>query len=206
MCILSTPGIAWYFLLSKAWCGLPHCDGPWQTLRIQPCLVYWWCTSMTSSSRPSVSPHPPLRDYYQTEEQRRKLLDTQFDHVAPDYNWITQASCFGSGKRYRHEALKRSGLTEGNTILDIACGPEVISVCADNILSERLAKSSDSTTVSVWSPKQQSKASRRFYNARPNTSPFLTQSLTLSAWAMPFGMLWHQWKSKNLRTMIKHRR
>jgi len=87
-------------------------------------------------STSSLAPHPPLRDYYQTEEQRRQLLDEQFDHVAPDYNWITQASSFGSGKRYRREALKRSGLTEGNTILDVACGPGTVSLCAQNIVGE----------------------------------------------------------------------
>ena len=94
---------------------------------------------MISKSRPSassVAPHPPLRDYYQTEEQRRQLLDTEFDHVAPDYNWITQASSFGSGKWYRREALKRSGLAEGNTILDIACGPGTVSMCAQHIVGE----------------------------------------------------------------------
>ena len=94
---------------------------------------------MVSHSRHTVSslaPHPPLRDYYQTEEQRRQLLDTQFDHVAPDYNWITQASSFGSGKWYRRQALKRSGLTEGNTILDIACGPGTVSICAQQIVGK----------------------------------------------------------------------
>jgi demethylmenaquinone methyltransferase/2-methoxy-6-polyprenyl-1,4-benzoquinol methylase len=93
-------------------------------------------TSKLRNSTSSVAPHPPLRDYYQTEEQRRRLLDTQFDHVAPDYNWITQASSFGSGKWYRREALKRSGLKEGNTILDIACGPGTVSVCAQHIVGE----------------------------------------------------------------------
>lgn len=94
---------------------------------------------MNDNSRHSaspVAPHPPLQNYYKTEEQRRKLLDAQFDHVAPDYNWITQASSFGSGKRYRREALKRSGLTEGDTILDVACGPGTVSVCAQQIVGE----------------------------------------------------------------------
>ena len=94
---------------------------------------------MASDSRKSassVAPHPPLRDYYQTEEQRRKLLDLQFDHVAPDYNWITQATSFGSGKRYRREALKRTGLTAGDTILDIACGPGTVSIAAQQIVGE----------------------------------------------------------------------
>ena len=87
-------------------------------------------------SASSLAPHPPLRDYYQTEEQREQLLATQFDHVAHDYNWITQASSFGSGKWYRREALKRSELTEGNTILDVACGPGTVSVCAQHIVGE----------------------------------------------------------------------
>jgi len=92
--------------------------------------------SDTQRSTSSLAPHPPLRDYYETEEQRRKLLDLQFDHVAPDYNWITQASSFGSGKWYRREALKRSGLTTGDTILDIACGPGTVSLCAQQIVGE----------------------------------------------------------------------
>ncbi len=84
----------------------------------------------------SLAPHPLLSHYYQTEEQRRQLLDTQFDYVASDYNWITQASSFGSGKWYRREALKRSGLTKDNTILDIACGPGTVSLSARQIVGE----------------------------------------------------------------------
>ncbi len=84
----------------------------------------------------SIAPHPPLRDYYETEEQRRQLLDEQFDHVAPDYNWITQATSFGSGNRYRQEALKRSGLMEGHSILDVACGPGTVSLGAQRIVGE----------------------------------------------------------------------
>jgi demethylmenaquinone methyltransferase/2-methoxy-6-polyprenyl-1,4-benzoquinol methylase len=72
-------------------------------------------------SASSLAPHPPLRDYYQTEEQREQLLATQFDRVASDYNWITQASSFGSGNLFRRESLNRSGLSEVNTILDVAC-------------------------------------------------------------------------------------
>lgn len=94
---------------------------------------------MASHSRRSTSllaPHPPLRDYYETEEQRKQLLTIQFDQVAPDYNWITQAASFGSGKWYRREALKRSGLTEGKVVLDVACGPGTVSVCAQQIVGK----------------------------------------------------------------------
>ncbi len=84
----------------------------------------------------SLAPHPPLPDYYQTEEQRKQLLSTEFDHVAPNYNWITQASSFGSGKWYRREALKRSGLSEGNVLLDVACGPGTVSACAQQIVGK----------------------------------------------------------------------
>lgn len=94
---------------------------------------------MNASSRPSTSslaPHPPLRDYYQTEEQREQLLAAQFDRVAPDYNWIAQASSFGSGKWYRRQALARTGLTKGKTVLDVACGPGTVAVFAQQIVGE----------------------------------------------------------------------
>jgi demethylmenaquinone methyltransferase/2-methoxy-6-polyprenyl-1,4-benzoquinol methylase len=94
---------------------------------------------MNASSRPSASslaPHPPLRDYYHTEEQREQLLAAQFDRVAPDYNWITQVSSFGTGKWYRQLALKRAGLTKGKTVLDVACGPGTVAVCAQQIVGE----------------------------------------------------------------------
>ncbi len=87
-------------------------------------------------SASSQAPHPLLPDYYRTEEQRGKFLATQFDHVAQDYDWISQASSFGSGKWYRREALKRSGLTEGNVVLDVACGPGTVSVCAQQIVGK----------------------------------------------------------------------
>jgi demethylmenaquinone methyltransferase/2-methoxy-6-polyprenyl-1,4-benzoquinol methylase len=92
--------------------------------------------SDTQRSTSSLAPHPSLSDYYKTEEQRRKLLDAYFDGVAPDYNWITQATSFGSGKWYRKEALKRSGLTEGNVILDVACGPGTVSMSAQHIVGK----------------------------------------------------------------------
>ena len=93
-------------------------------------------TSLSHQSPHSHAPHPPLSDYYRTEEQRGQFLATQFDQVASDYNWITQASSFGSGKWYRREALKRSGLTKGNMILDVACGPGTVLACAQQIVGE----------------------------------------------------------------------
>lgn len=84
----------------------------------------------------SVPPHPPLSDYYRSEKQREQLLAAQFDRVAPDYNWIAQASSFGSGKWYRRRALTRTGLTKGKTVLDVACGPGTVSVCAQQIVGE----------------------------------------------------------------------
>ncbi len=94
---------------------------------------------MTSPSKPSTSslaPHPHLSNYYDSEEQRGKLLAAQFDQVAQDYDWISQALSFGTGKRYRQQALKRTGLSEGQTILDVACGPGTVSVCAQQIVGK----------------------------------------------------------------------
>ncbi len=94
---------------------------------------------MTSGSRhsdSSLAPHPPLAEYYQTEKQRGELLAAQFDEVAQDYDWISQALSFGSGKHYRQQALKRTGLSKGHAILDVACGPGTVSTCAQQIVGE----------------------------------------------------------------------
>ena len=92
--------------------------------------------SNRNRSSSSLAPHPPLTEYYPTEEQRGKFLAAQFDHVAQDYDWISQVLSFGSGKRYRQHALKRTGLTKGKMVLDVACGPGTVSLCAQHIVGE----------------------------------------------------------------------
>ena len=88
---------------------------------------------MKSTAGPTA-PHPALTDYYPTEEQRQGILTNLFDHVAPDYNWISQLLSFGSGNWHRKKTLQIAGLKEGMKVLDVACGPGTVGRCALNLV------------------------------------------------------------------------
>lgn len=83
-----------------------------------------------------IPPHAPLPEYYGSPAERKFFLREHFDYTAPDYDWISQILSFGSGKRYRRNALKNAGLTKGMKVLDIACGPGTITRHAINIAGE----------------------------------------------------------------------
>ena len=68
------------------------------------------------------APHPAMRQFYASEEERRALLTQGFDRTAVHYDSINRLMSFGSDGWYRREALKRSGLHEGMKILDVGCG------------------------------------------------------------------------------------
>jgi demethylmenaquinone methyltransferase / 2-methoxy-6-polyprenyl-1,4-benzoquinol methylase len=69
-----------------------------------------------------LPPHPPLQRYYESDEQRRGRVDRWFDQAAGDYDWINRAMSFGSGGRYRRQALVRAGLATGMSLLDVGTG------------------------------------------------------------------------------------
>ncbi len=83
-----------------------------------------------------LTPHPLLPKYHQSETQRRINLNEQFDQVAPDYDWISQVLSFGSGNWYRTRALRRTGVGHGGTVLDVACGPGTLSICAQKLVGK----------------------------------------------------------------------
>jgi demethylmenaquinone methyltransferase/2-methoxy-6-polyprenyl-1,4-benzoquinol methylase len=78
----------------------------------------------------AVVPHPPLADYYAAPEQRERFVRDLFDDTAPWYDWSVAFLSFGSGGRYRREALARAGLARGNRLLDIATGTGVVARAA----------------------------------------------------------------------------
>jgi demethylmenaquinone methyltransferase/2-methoxy-6-polyprenyl-1,4-benzoquinol methylase len=80
-----------------------------------------------------LRPHPLLHDYYGSEGERRRRVVAWFDESAPDYDWVNQAISFGSGSRYRREALLRAGLAAGMSALDVACGTGVLAAHAQEI-------------------------------------------------------------------------
>ncbi|MEO5956932.1 MAG: class I SAM-dependent methyltransferase [Nitrospiraceae bacterium] len=77
-----------------------------------------------------VAPHPPLRRYYSEDEKRQVFLNELFDRTAYQYRNIEIATGFGSGLWYRKKALREAGLKPGMHVLDVACGPGLVSQCA----------------------------------------------------------------------------
>jgi demethylmenaquinone methyltransferase / 2-methoxy-6-polyprenyl-1,4-benzoquinol methylase len=87
--------------------------------------------------RDPLRPHPLLTTYYSDEGERRRRVVSWFDESAPDYDWVNQAISFGSGARYRREALLRAGLAAGMSALDVACGTGVVAAQAQRVVGLR---------------------------------------------------------------------
>ena len=97
-------------------------------------------TPTKASKRPDsgpLRPHPLLTRYYADEAQRRERVGSWFDEAAPDYDWINQAFSFGSGARYRRQALLRAGLAPGMSALDAGSGTGVVAAQAQGIVGPR---------------------------------------------------------------------
>lgn len=72
---------------------------------------------MTDSRRPFV-----VGSYYASPEEKQAFLRRIFDRTAPYYEGIARWGWFGTGERYRLEALKRAGLTPEMRVIDVASG------------------------------------------------------------------------------------
>jgi len=68
-------------------------------------------------------PHPVLTSHYSSKPDKERFLRQIFDKSAPYYEGIASWGFFGTGHRYRVQALKqRSGLKPGMMCLDVAAG------------------------------------------------------------------------------------
>jgi len=76
------------------------------------------------------APHIPLTDYYQTEQDRPAYLRQMFDNTAADYDHIEAIFAWGSGSRYRRQALIRGGLKTGMKVLDVGVGTGLVAAQA----------------------------------------------------------------------------
>jgi demethylmenaquinone methyltransferase/2-methoxy-6-polyprenyl-1,4-benzoquinol methylase len=76
------------------------------------------------------APHVPLTDYYQTEQDRQAYLRQMFDDTAADYDHIEAIFAWGSGSRYRRQALIRGGLKTGMKVLDVGVGTGLVAAQA----------------------------------------------------------------------------
>jgi demethylmenaquinone methyltransferase/2-methoxy-6-polyprenyl-1,4-benzoquinol methylase len=83
---------------------------------------------------PVLAPHTPLPGYYKDEDEHRAFLQRIFDDTAPDYERIEHVLAFGSGRRYRHQALLRAGLAEGAQVLDVGIGTGMVATEALRII------------------------------------------------------------------------
>ena len=83
-----------------------------------------------TSPSPAHAPHVPLTDYYESEQHRQTYLRAIFDNTAPDYDRIEAMLAWGTGSRYRREALARAGLTPGMRVLDVGIGTGLVAAQA----------------------------------------------------------------------------
>ncbi|MSR23491.1 MAG: methyltransferase domain-containing protein [Nitrospiraceae bacterium] len=81
-----------------------------------------------------IPPHPPLREYYESSALRQRFLNGLFNQTAAHYKTVNHAVSFGSGMWHRRKALREAGLSEGMRVLDVACGPGLVTQCAAEIV------------------------------------------------------------------------
>ena len=81
-----------------------------------------------------IAPHPPLRQYYEKTESRQGFLNDLFNRTAYQYRNIDRATGLGSGVWYRKKALQLAGLRSGMHVLDVACGPGLVTQCAIDLV------------------------------------------------------------------------
>ena len=75
-------------------------------------------------------PHIPLTDYYPAEQDRQAFLRKIFDDTAADYDRIEAMLAWGTGSRYRRQALVRGGLKPGMKVLDVGVGTGLVAAQA----------------------------------------------------------------------------
>ena len=76
------------------------------------------------------APHVPLTDYYPSEPDRQAFLRKIFDDTAADYDRIEAMLAWGTGSRYRRQALVRGGLKPGMKVLDVGVGTGLVAAQA----------------------------------------------------------------------------
>jgi len=82
------------------------------------------------------APHPPLIGYYGRAEDRPGWVRRMFDGTAADYDRIERLIGFGSGSRYRRDALSRAGLRRDMQVLDVGVGTGLVARQAAAIVGD----------------------------------------------------------------------
>ncbi len=61
-------------------------------------------------------------EYYNSRDEKQRFLRRIFDDTAEHYEGIARWGWFGTGARYRRDALRRHGLRPGMRAIDVASG------------------------------------------------------------------------------------
>jgi len=93
--------------------------------------------NQTSEGSDRIVPHGTLTKYYGSDSERSRYLRDLFDQGSVHYDAINELLSFGTGLRYRKDALKRSGLGEGMRVLDVATGTGGVARAAAKVTGER---------------------------------------------------------------------
>ena len=82
------------------------------------------------------APCPPLKQYYSCEADRRAWVGGLFDRTAADYDRVEHAMAFGTGSWYRRRALRRGGLTQGMSVVDVGVGTGLVAREAAHLVGD----------------------------------------------------------------------
>jgi demethylmenaquinone methyltransferase/2-methoxy-6-polyprenyl-1,4-benzoquinol methylase len=126
----------------------------------------------------TISPHPPLNEFYDEPSQRESFVREIFDDTAPWYDRATQFMSFGSGSRYRREALVRAGLKPGMRVLDVATGTGVVARAAAAVTGDTKSIIGLDPSIGMLTAGR-AKATFRNVQAKSEALPFAGQSFDL---------------------------
>jgi demethylmenaquinone methyltransferase / 2-methoxy-6-polyprenyl-1,4-benzoquinol methylase len=82
------------------------------------------------------APHPPLRTYYGSENDRGTWVRGIFNRTASNYDRLESIIGLGSGRWYRRRALREAGLEPGMTVIDVGTGTGLLASAAAQIVGD----------------------------------------------------------------------